>query len=105
MAGQTSADQQCLAAVRADHLKLAPDYWCPRHSCRHDCRATNWDAVANWASGSTNSTAITITGANLNADPRCMVEDLGSGSYRVTGRGVGASSDSVVMLQATYSNE
>ena len=61
----------------------------------------NWDVASNWTGA--NSTAVTITGAKLAQDPRCMVETLGTDSYRVTGRATGASTDSVVMLQATYS--
>ena len=62
----------------------------------------HWDSA--WTDA--NSTAVAITGAKLQADPRCMVEDLGAaGSVRVTGRAVGANADTVVMLQATYSTE
>ncbi|MEO8151693.1 MAG: PilX N-terminal domain-containing pilus assembly protein [Rhizobacter sp.] len=65
-----------------------------------------WDDPANWTS-STNSKAITVDSTGLAAQPRCMFEVLGagSGSYRITGRAVGASSQTVVMLQATYSAE
>lgn len=65
----------------------------------------HWDVAANWDGTNTNSTVVTVTGANVSVDPRCMVEDLGAGSFRVTGRAVGASPETVVMLQATYSNE
>jgi type IV pilus assembly protein PilX len=63
--------------------------------------ANNWDST--WSDA--NSTAVTIASANLAADPRCMVEDLTSGSFRVTGRAVGANADTVVILQATYSTQ
>jgi type IV pilus assembly protein PilX len=63
--------------------------------------AANWDNA--WTD--VNSTAVTIDGANLESAPRCMVENLGAGSVRVTGRAVGANADTVVMLQATYSTE
>ena len=63
-------------------------------------------AICDTAWTSANSTAVTITGAKLASDPRCMVEALGAnGSFRVTGRAVGANADTVVMLQATYSTE
>jgi type IV pilus assembly protein PilX len=68
----------------------------------------HWETAANWDTSSSNSFAVAIsdTTAKLAQDPRCMVETLGSsGSYRVTGRAVGASAETVVMLQATYSKE
>lgn len=71
----------------------------------------HWDIDSNWTSDSSNSRAFEITtgghaAAGLAADPRCMVEQLNAaGSYRVTGRAVGGSTDSVVILQATYSTE
>lgn len=72
--------------------------------------APHWEVAANWATSSTNSTAVTLSSAaGLAQAPRCMVEALNSltpvTSYRVTGRAVGGSIDSVVMLQATYSTE
>ena len=65
-----------------------------------------WEIASNW----TNSNAIEIDlgiEARLAQKPRCMFEELGArtGSYRVTGRAVGASTLTVVMLQATYSIE
>ena len=62
-----------------------------------------WEVAANW----TNSSIEVDLGAaaKLSAQPRCMYETLGNGSYRVTGRAVGASALTVVMLQATYSTE
>jgi type IV pilus assembly protein PilX len=66
----------------------------------------HWEIDANWGSTASASTAVTVANAGLAQPPRCMVEALGAaGSYRVTGRAVGGSSDSVVMLQATYSKE
>jgi len=65
-----------------------------------------WDVTGNWTGG--NSTAVTLdTSAGLSAYPRCLVEELGTGSgnYRVTGRAVGGSAQTVVMLQATYAIE
>ena len=65
-----------------------------------------WDVANNWASTSTVSTAVTVSNAGLSANPRCLVEAIGtSGSYRVTGRAVGGSADTVVVLQATLSRE
>jgi len=61
-----------------------------------------WEVAANWTG--TTSTAVT-TGVTLYADPRCLVENLGgAGDYRVTGRAVGGSADTVVMLQATVTH-
>jgi len=71
----------------------------------------NWEVAANWAAEDTNKKSVSIAVKsdtyNLDADPRCMVENLSatSKSFRVTGRAVGASPESVVMLQATYSEE
>jgi type IV pilus assembly protein PilX len=66
-----------------------------------------WEVAANWATGAAASYPVAMPNAELSADPRCMVERLGSttGSFRVTGRAVGGSADTVVILQATYSNE
>jgi type IV pilus assembly protein PilX len=65
----------------------------------------HWDVEANWQTGSTNSVEVVMpTTAGLFANPRCLVERLGVGdNYRVTGRAVGGSELSVVILQATYS--
>ena len=66
----------------------------------------NWDLEANWAAGSPNSVEIVMSDAGLASNPRCMVERLGSGeNYRVTGRAVGGSDTSIVILQATYSQD
>jgi type IV pilus assembly protein PilX len=65
----------------------------------------HWDVDANW-SDPAKSYGIALANAGLAADPRCMVEKLNAtGGYRVTGRAVGGSVDSIVMLQATYSDE
>ena len=71
--------------------------------------AQNWaDTSTYWAN--TNSIEVTVdanasssTGA-LFRNPRCMVETLGSDSFRVTGRGWGASETTDVILQATYAS-
>ncbi len=68
----------------------------------------HWETAANWDTSSANSFAVALSDstAKLAQDPRCMVEMLGAaGSYRVTGRAVGASAETIVMLQATYSKE
>jgi len=69
----------------------------------------NWDVDANWTDPTvknTKSYAVALSDAGLAQDPRCMVEKLNAtGGYRVTGRAVGGSADSVVILQATYSEE
>jgi len=68
-----------------------------------------WDVIDNW--NSNNSYPVPALGttdeAGLAALPRCMVEQLNvtPPSYRVTGRAVGASEDTVVMLQATITEE
>lgn len=66
-----------------------------------------WEVSGNWVVSSVASTAVNIANAGLAQDPRCLVEALGAttGSYRVTGRAVGGSAETVVMLQATYSKE
>ncbi len=100
-----AAVRMCLDKVKADTvaagLKLTP---------AASTTTPLWEVAGNWASGSTNSEAITVsTGtlaqAGLAEWPRCMYERLGAGSdnYRVTGRAVGGSTLTVVMLQATYS--
>jgi type IV pilus assembly protein PilX len=67
--------------------------------------AALWDVPGTWTNNAI-STAVVVAGAGLSANPRCLVETIGLlGSYRVTGRAVGGSPDTVVMLQATYSNE
>lgn len=66
--------------------------------------AENWEIDANWASGATNSVEVAMPGAGLASNPRCLVERLGLGdNFRVTGRAVGGTDTSVVILQATSS--
>ncbi len=69
----------------------------------------NWEVAANWANANSTEVAIApqLSDTGLAAWPRCMFEVMGTGtgSYRVTGRAVGASSLTEVMLQATYSTE
>jgi type IV pilus assembly protein PilX len=66
----------------------------------------NWDVDANWEAGNPNSVEISFPNAGLASNPRCMVERLGTGdNFRVTGRAVGGSATSVVIIQATYSSE
>jgi len=63
--------------------------------------AANWDTDATW---DTSGVDVTMTGAGLASNPRCLVENIGGGtSFRVTARAVGGSDLSIVMLQATYS--
>ncbi len=96
-----AAVQTCLNQVRAGTFtgpRLSP----VPIPATAPASAPNWGG--SWADNTT-STAVTITGANLDSPPRCMVEDLGGGSVRVTGRAVGANPETVVMLQATYSTE
>lgn len=66
----------------------------------------NWDLAANWEAGNSNSVEIPMPNSGLASNPRCMVERLGTGNnYRVTGRAVGGAETSVVILQATYSED
>lgn len=71
----------------------------------------NWEVAANW--GNANSVAVDLgadtklssqLSSRLSSQPRCMYEALvaGSGNYRITGRAVGGSSLTEVILQATY---
>ena len=66
----------------------------------------NWEVAANW--GNANSVVVVVaddlTSAKLSSQPRCMYEALvaGSGNYRITGRALGGSSLTEVILQATY---
>jgi type IV pilus assembly protein PilX len=66
----------------------------------------NWDLPANWEPGSPNSVEVAMPNAGLSSNPRCMVERFGTGdNYRVTGRATGGSETSLVILQATYSED
>ena len=62
-----------------------------------------WKTAATWTGAP--SLAVTMAGgtaSGLNADPRCLLEAIGDGSYVITGRAVGRSDKSVVILQATF---
>ena len=70
----------------------------------------HWDVDGNWADSSPSSYEVTLSASpadiGLFSNPRCIVEALGaSGSYRVTGRALGGSEETIVMLQATYTKE
>jgi type IV pilus assembly protein PilX len=99
------AFQAAEAAVRVCLAQLENNNYLGTKSTSAAAGATPlWEVATNWTD--TTSTAVTVTGAGLNANPRCLVENLGSaGSFRVTGRAVGGAADTVVMLQATYSAE
>jgi type IV pilus assembly protein PilX len=96
--------QTCIAQVKAGTYPLATTLAPVAATAASGSTPANWDASDAWTNA-TKSTAVTITGAKLAADPRCMVETLSTGSFRVTGRAVGANADTVVILQATYSTE
>lgn len=66
-----------------------------------------WDVAANWTDSSKSKEVTVAATGGLFGNPRCMVEalDAAKGSYRVTGRAVGGSEQTVVMLQATMSEE
>jgi type IV pilus assembly protein PilX len=93
--------QTCIAQVKAGTYPTATTLAPVVATAPSGSASANWDNA--WTNA--NSTAVTITGAKLAADPRCMVETLSTGSFRVTGRAVGANADTVVILQATYSTE
>jgi type IV pilus assembly protein PilX len=99
------AFQAAEAAVRSCLKQLDSNTYGGTRSTPATSGATPlWEVDSNWSGA--NSTEVAVTGAGLNANPRCLVENLGAfGSYRVTGRAVGGSADTVVMLQATYSPE
>ena len=66
----------------------------------------HWEVAANWTNGNSFEKTVDIAGsAGLAAKPRCMFETLGTDNYRVTGRAVGGSALTEVILQATYSVE
>lgn len=101
-----AAVRLCLVKVQADTvtatLKLTP---------AASTATPLWENAANWTDN-TKSEAVsvpntTLAGAGLAEWPRCMYERLGatSDNYRVTGRAVGGSTLTVVMLQATYSTD
>jgi type IV pilus assembly protein PilX len=95
-----AAVQSCLAKVQADTYPGTALVPAAANATPH------WEVIGNWSNG--NSIEVDLgTAAQLAAQPRCMREELGAGtgSYRVTGRAVGASTLTVVMLQATYSTE
>jgi type IV pilus assembly protein PilX len=101
------AFQAAEAAVQSCLAKLKDETYAGTPLTPAAAAATpNWEVAANWTNG--NSVEVDLgTAAKLAAQPRCMYEALGTGtgSYRVTGRAVGASTLTVVMLQATYSTE
>jgi type IV pilus assembly protein PilX len=91
--------QTCLARLKAGTFGGA--VLTPVLATAASAAAANWDNA--WTNA--NSTSVAITAAALASDPRCMVESLGTGNFRVTGRAVGANADTVVMLQATYADQ
>lgn len=68
-----------------------------------------WEDHANWndSSKTADLTTLRINEAQIEAKPRCMLEELPSSgiSYRITSRALGGSEDTVVLLQANYTNE
>jgi len=95
-----SAVQTCLAMLNAGTYPVAP---LPALAAG---TTPYWEVAANWDAYATNSYEVTVTDTGLQANPRCIVEAFGvAGSFRVTGRAVGGSDQTVVMLQATYSVE
>lgn len=96
-----AAVQACLSEVSGGTYTLVPLTPVAAGGTAH------WDVAANWSdSGKSKEVAVSSDGG-LSSSPRCMVEalDLAKGSYRVTGRAVGGSDQTVVMLQATMTEE
>jgi len=101
-----AAVQGCLAKVEANDfagiVKLTP---------ATSPEPAVWEVEANWADGAAHSYEVRLTASGvasesgLSRNARCMVEWLGANNYRVTGRATGASSSTLVMLQATYSQD
>jgi type IV pilus assembly protein PilX len=109
MAGNSRDRQRALQAAEAavqSCLQQISDGFPPNAQTPAAATATAlWNDPATWTNNA-KSTAVPVANAGLSANPRCLVETIGLlGSYRVTGRAVGGSPDTVVMLQATYSNE
>lgn len=115
MAGNTrdrdKAFQAAEAAVRACLVDIKAGTYTGVAPTKLDPAPVNasqvWDVAANWDTSSPNSLQVTVDTDGLAAQPRCMIEELGTGtgSYRITGRAVGGSTRAVVVLQATYSTE
>jgi type IV pilus assembly protein PilX len=91
--------QTCLTWLKAG--TFAGNVLTPVLATGASAAQAHWDRP--WTNA--NSTSVAITAAALASDPRCMVESLGAGNFRVTGRAVGANADTVVMLQATYADQ
>ena len=66
-----------------------------------------WENAGHWADDATTSYAVDSIDTTLASNPRCLIErfSIDPPSYRVTGRAVGGSADTIVMLQATLSEE
>ena len=92
-----AAVQSCIAALQSSTYTGTP-----LTPAAFDA-TPNWEVAANW--GNAKSVAVDLgNGAKLSSQPRCMYEALvaGSGNYRITGRALGGSSLTEVILQATY---
>jgi type IV pilus assembly protein PilX len=106
---RNKALQAAEAALRDCLRRVSDSTFSPIKTPAAPTSAALWDVEANW-SDDTVSVEVALVDAGLAANPRCMVEDInasggGTLSYRVTSRAVGGSADSLVVLQATYSNE
>jgi type IV pilus assembly protein PilX len=65
-----------------------------------------WEVATNWASSISREVPVSYgTYPGLSGNPRCLFENLGSGSYRITARAQGGSDTTEVVLQATFSPE
>jgi type IV pilus assembly protein PilX len=103
-----AAVQDCLERLEANTIAEAK-----KNDPATGADAPLWEVAANWTDNAAKSVEVTVTQASLKtgagyaSNPRCLIEklDASNKSYRVTGRAVGGSADSVVMLQATISKE
>jgi type IV pilus assembly protein PilX len=65
-----------------------------------------WEVPTNWVSPISREIPVSYgTYPGLSGNPRCLFENLGSGSYRITARALGGADTTAVVLQATYSPE
>ena len=91
-----AAVQWCLIKTKTDTAWIAANKQTPATPPTQELWKTH-----TWTGSP--SIAVTMgTGSGLNADPRCLLEDLGNGSYVITGRAVGRSDKAVAVLQATF---
>ena len=91
-----AAVQWCLIKTKTDTAWVTANKQTPATPPTQELWKTH-----TWA-GAPSVTVTMGTGSGLSADPRCLLEDLGNGSYVITGRAVGRSDKAVAMVQATF---